>query len=461
MEDLALLKILMNNPISKFFLRCIAVECDIDNKSRFETGFEIYAGLRNHGCWKCVIVSKNISILIKILSIMLRFNEALFRKTLNKNPYNIRYLNSLLKGINYFGVKDLIIFGSPYIIYLEITDKCNLKCRHCSKKSQESGEELKKEEIFKIIDKLYNLGVSHICFSGGEPLIHREIFDVLRYARDKNFAIWILTNGTLLDKKTASELKKIGVKVRISLDFPDKERHDSFRGKNGAFEATIQGVKNVLDEKLDVYLCMTATRYNYKDIDKMINLCKKIGVNGLLVDSFIPTGRGKEIEGECDLNAKEREEFLKDLYKKMNNSDIYIASAFTQINRIAILEDNCDKIIPTYMGNFKNNFLGKIISLMIGGCPAGRYTFCIKSNGDINPCAFLKIKIGNIFKDDLEKIWFENELFQSFRDRSLLKPYCKNCKFRDSCGGCRARAYEEKNDALEADLSCIYNQGVK
>lgn len=370
---------------------------------------------------------------------------------------NSKSFFKFLKTLKKFGLKKPLTFSSPLSVIWEITHQCNLRCRHCSANAgNKSKDELTTKEALKTIDKLYSFGVNMIAFSGGEPLLRKDIFKLTKYASEKGIYVQIDTNGTLITKEKAREMKNSGIRyIRISLDSSSDKFHDSLRGSPGAFDKTIEGIKNVVGD-FDVSTCTTITKSNYKEFEKIIGLSESLGVNRVLFDEFIPVGRAKELL-KYDLQPEEREEFLKSLYKKMKESRVDIVAAFCEITRVAYQIDGCRKIAPTYYVNFRG-FFKKIKAKFLSGCPAGHLGLKISPNGDINPCSFLDMKIGNVLKDDLNDMWENNKILINLRDRDILRPHCGRCKYRYICGGCRARAYAYFDDYLAQDPGCIYNK---
>lgn len=378
-------------------------------------------------------------------------------KMRNKKNITFKPLKNFFNGILKFGINKPLIPSAPSFVVWETTHRCNLKCIHCSAHAGETSEyELSTTEATKTIDKLDDLGVSTIAFSGGEPLLRKDIFQLIRYAADKGIYPSMDTNGTLITKEKAMQMKKSGLKyVRISIDSCSSEKHDQFRGVQGAFQKSINGIKNVVNN-FNVSICTTVTKQNYEEVDEIIDLAKSLGVSRVLFDEFIPIGRGEDIE-EIDLSPTEREYFLKNLYQKMKNEDVDIIAAYSEITRIALQEDNCKKLAPTYNTNFRG-VAKKLLAKFTAGCPVGRSVIKINPNGDINPCSFIPVKIGNTVTDDLKDMWKNNPLLNELRDRNNYKNECGRCKYRDMCGGCRARAYHRYNDYLGPDYGCIYNK---
>jgi radical SAM protein with 4Fe4S-binding SPASM domain len=176
--------------------------------------------------------------------------------------------------------------------------------------------------------------------------------------------------------------------------------------------------------------------------------------------NFIPTGRGKFISNN-DLTSNQREKLLNLLYSKLKDKtcNVNVLSTAPQFTRVALQNEmnNQNKIIPTHFYN--PELSDKLVNLaeFIGGCGCGRFYCAIRPNGNIDPCVFFPLTIGNILKDDFESLWRNNKTLIELRNRDHLKDACMNCQFNYYCGGCRARAYAYKGDYLAGDIGCINN----
>ncbi len=445
---------IVNNPITMKTLRGISTYCESCKKNRLEVALELFVGVRDDACWKCKLAAKTIEPILKrgaeafnvsVDQLKERFKDAYWRKG----------LASVIKGLAYFGVRKPFVPGAPFQVVWDITYACNLRCKHCyATAGKPLPDELTTEEAMDAIDKLDKFGVTIIAFSGGEPLVRKDFFDIARYAAEKGIYVAVATNGTLINEEIAKKLKEVGVGyVQISLD-GIKETHDSFRGIKGAFDRTVQGIKNCVKEGLFVNVSMTVTKYNYKDVPAVVELCENLGVNWFMHYNFIPVGRGKNIV-ESDITPEEREELLKFLYERNFKSNISLLSTAPQFARVAL---QCQGgIIPTHFYNLNAGDGLRGLAEFIGGCGAGRFYFAIKANGDIQPCVFFPLKVGNIRYDDLDKLWRENKVFEELRNKDLIKS-CGTCKYRYVCGGCRARAYNYFGDYLMPDPGCINNK---
>jgi len=461
---------LINSRISRLLLKSVSNYCSKDKKNRIEIALELYVGKRKNACWKCKLVKiaviPIVNILIPRLNLTLpelrRSSEATNKPNNRRynlleiyrdHPHLIKFISTNIKGLADFGFKKPLTPAAPLQVLLETTYKCNLKCKHCSANAEITNEiKLTTEDAFKILDKIDEFGVPVVNFTGGESLLRDDIFELFRYATKKGISVGLDTNGTLVTKDVAKKMKESGVKkVRISLDGSKDSTHDSFRGVKGAFSRSLNGIKNALSEGIRVEVATIAIKQNYDEIMDLIKLCEELKIDKYMVGNFVPVGRGNDaVLEEYDLNPMEQEELWKSIYAKMTNSNIDIIAGHPNMIRVASQVDGCKHIFPVYAVNQKRHKGAETLTEYWGGCSAGRITCTISPNGDIVPCSFVQIKVGNIFKDDLKKIWKENKVLNDLRNRDLLKPIY-------SCGGCRGQALSRTNDYLGADPTCIKN----
>ncbi|XRO77423.1 radical SAM protein [Methanocaldococcus sp. 10A] len=378
-----------------------------------------------------------------------------------KDSYFKKGLISVIRGLGYFGVRRPFVSGAPFLVVWDVTYRCNLRCKHCYANAGKPLEnELNTEEAKKVVDILGNAGVVALAFSGGEPLMRKDIFELIDKAKDYDMQVSIATNGTLLTKENVRKLKEHSVDfIQISLD-GTKETHEKFRGIEGIYDKTVEGIRNVVEENICCAIATTATKLNYKDIPKVMDFAEKLGVNYFLLYNYIPVGAG---DFKIDLSPDEREELLNMLWKKLNNETgkkckTAFLSTAPYYSRTA-LEHN-KHYLATHFANVDlgENERLKSLANFIGGCGCGRFYLSLRSNGDIQPCVFFPLKLGNIreFNDenDFLNFWRENKILNDLRDRDKLK-ICGKCQYRYVCGGCRARAYSYYSDYLREDPGCI------
>ena len=454
-----ILKSTIGNPLFRRILSRFGY-CDFCGKNRIEIALELFAGVRDDACLKCKLAEKTIAGILKTGGRVFGVDQKILKEQFSHSSWR-KGLANVLTGIAYFGVQHPFVTGAPFLVVWDITNACNLKCQHCYANAGSSlKDELSTDEAMEVIDCLDRVSVPIVAFSGGEPLVRRDFFDLTRYACDKGIYVAVATNGTLITKEKAQEMKKAGIRfVQISLDGASPATHDSFRGIDGVYKKTIQGIKNCVDAGFFVNIATTATHHNYMEIPQIIDLCEDLGVNWFMLYNFIPTGRGKFISTN-DLTPGEREEVLQMLWNQLRKGGkVNVLSTAPQFARVALEQEigYNKKIVPTHFAN--PELSGRLVNLaeFIGGCGCGRFYCAIRANGDIEPSVFFPLKIGNIRDDDFEQLWRTNTILTELRNKDLLEGNCGECEYRYFCGGCRARAYGYTGNYLAPDPGCIRN----
>ncbi|MEM2299729.1 MAG: radical SAM protein [Candidatus Hadarchaeales archaeon] len=460
----------LNNPLSRFALRFV---CGKSRKggSRLDKAIRAYIGEKTDADIRDRLASIVVKTVIKRGATAFGYPEEELKKYL-KDPVIRRGMVNVLEGIAKFGAERPFTSASPFLVVWNYTRACNLWCKHCYENAGggQASDELTTEEAKRVIDQFEEAGVVAIAFSGGEPLVRKDIWEVAGYAKEKGFFVSMATNGTLITPDVAKKVKEIFDYVEISLDGMEKT-HDEFRGIPGVWRKTCEGIKNCVAEGIDTCVAITATKMNYREIPQLVDFAEKeLGVKRVIIFNYVPVGRGKEIV-EQDLEPEEREELLKFLYLKMiNSNDGLICYSTAPQYSVVSLKFACGlygNVVSAYGGIVATHFTsegllqalrGKTESLadFLGGCGAGRLYCGLEPNGDITPCVFMPIKLGNIKTDDLKEIWEKSEVLWKLRNRNALLG-CGNCEYRFVCGGCRARAYGYYGDVSGPDPGCVYN----
>ena len=381
-----------------------------------------------------------------------------------KDPYMRKGFSVIIRGIAEYGITKPQNLSAPFMVVWNFTNQCNLHCKHCyaNAKPYPAPDELSLKERYEVIDQLDEAGVAAISFSGGEPLISRDFWPVAEYAAKKGFYVSVATNGTLITEKVAQRLRDIGVRyAEISIDGPNAEIHDEFRGMKGAFDLSIKGIKNAKKAGLEVGIATVATHHNLDRIPEIVQLARDLNADRIIVFNFIPTGRGKDIIND-DLTPEEREKLMGYLYSEWQKGEMQVFStcpAYSRVSLSAVAEEKGHKVSPTHFADIElpEELLGagKTLAEFLGGCGAGRIYCSIDHNGDIEPCVFLPIKVGNVIKDGFQNVWDNSEVLKALRDRDAKDYACSDCPFRYVCGGCRARAYAYYGDIKAPDPGCI------
>jgi radical SAM protein with 4Fe4S-binding SPASM domain len=463
METISTIDILrstIGNPLSRKLLSGLGF-CEECGKHRIEVALELFVGLRKDACLKCMLAEKAISGILRTGAAAFGVDTHTLKEQFS-HPSWRKSLANVLTGIAEFGVQRPFVTGAPLLVVWDITYACNLKCKHCyANAGKPLNDELTTKQAKQVIDTLDKACVPIIAFSGGEPLVRNDIFALTRYAADKGIYVAVATNGTLITKKKAQEMKKARINfTQISLDGATAQTHDTFRGIKGVYNKTIRGIQNCVNEGFFVNIATTATKQNYQEIPKIISLCETFNVNWFMIYNFVPTGRGKFISTN-DLSPQEREQALRVLWEKLKQGkgNVNVLSTAPQFARVALEAEigKDKKIVPTHFAN--PSLSGKLVNLaeFIGGCGCGRFYCALRPNGDIDPCVFFPLTVGNIMKDDFQTLWRENTILQELRNKDLLEGNCGSCKYRFYCGGCRARAYGYTGNYLAPDPGCIRN----
>ena len=462
-DSIQVLKANIDRPIIRKILRLISKKCRKDKKNRLEIALELMTNTRSRAD-TCVICNLFAPLLNGIVTRSAKAFGVTKEQLVEKfeNPYWRRGLVNTVTGIAKFGVTKPFVPTAPFLVVWDYTYACNLQCKHCyATAGKPLKDELTTKEAFKCVDQLAEAGVTSIAFSGGEALIRKDFFEVAAHARDLGIFPAVATNGTLLTKEMVKQLKKLNLGyVQISLDGACAKTHDMFRGVPGMFEKTVQGIKNCVEVgDLFVEVATTITNLNYKELPEIVQLCRDLGIDWFMHYNFVPVGRGTEII-DLDLDPFEREKMIRYLWHELRTDDkMALLSTAPQFARIAIQEEHGDStVIPSHFYNC--NLPGQLqnLSSFVGGCGAGRFYCAIRPNGNIEPCVFLPITVGNIKHDNFEELWANNRILWTLRDRDKLQDNCGRCKFKYVCGGCRARAYAYFGDIRAPDPGCINNK---
>ena len=448
----------VNNHVSKFIIRKICNDCKRCGK-RLDLILRKYSGKNVSFCFKCGFLYMLSSLIITNASKTFGVSKSEMREYLSDTIFR-RGLVNVLKGISHYGITKPQTTYAPFLVVWDWTHACNLKCKHCYIKADEKLEnELTTEEAEKLIDELAECGVVALSFAGGEPLIRPDFVEIATYAKQKGFHISLATNGTLITQKIAKKLKGTGIDyVEISLDGAKPETHDSFRGISGIFKRTVEGITSCVRAGLYTGIATTVTKSNLEEIPEIYELAKKLGVQFLIFFNFIPSGRGKDIIN-LDITPEQREDLLNFIYGKMvSDSKPQVMCTAPQLGRVCVQNGTS---IPSHF--FTQETIGKYAELceFIGGCGAGRLYCSIEPNGDVQPCVFMPIKIGNTREKPFKEIWHNSEVLKKLRDRSQLRANCGSCEYKFVCGGCRSRAYAYFDDVLAPDPGCINNKVKK
>jgi len=450
----------LKTPPVKWMLKTTLKKCPECNRIPLETALDNYAGKIYSKCSSCNLYARVIGFWIDFIQKALAVEKSRVSK-LFADSYTRRAIKSIVSGFAEFGFNRPIQIHAPFLVVWNFTYKCNLNCKHCYLDAGNiSKMELSTEEAIKVVDQIADFGVTSLAFSGGEPLMRKDFFEVAHHAVDAGLYVSLATNGTLLNEENVRKLKEIGIHyVEVSLDGANAKTHDFFRGKTGAFDQTLQGLKNCMDKNICTCIAVTGTKNNLTEIPAVLEMAENMGIDRFTLFNFIPTGRGKDIIA-ADPSPQEREELLRFFNRKLSEDHkIAILSTTPQLARVALQSQSPTKddiIMPlAHMQATKISKRAKALADFIGGCGAGRFYCAISPEGNVQPCVFLPLVVGNLKTEQLEDIWFNSPVFKDLRDREKLKGRCGKCEYKFVCGGCRARAFTYHNDYLMSDPGCI------
>lgn len=342
----------------------------------------------------------------------------------------------------------------PRLVAWELTQRCNLKCSHCraSAVDEVDPDELTTEECYRVIDDIVAVGSPLLILTGGEPLLRSDIISLATYARGKNLPVAVGTNGTLISDRMALKLKKVPVsRLSVSLDFPNAELQDSFRGVHGAFDDAIWGIENARRAGLEVQINCTITKKTIPHLDDILSLAINVGAVAFHPFLLVPTGRGKLLK-EVEPSPAECERVLRWMHEK--SKEVGDCISFKPTCAPFYWRISKEEPRPTQAADQSGS--PEMSGFLRRGCLAGT-GFCFISHvGRVQGCGYLTMEAGNIKKQSFADVWQNSPLFSDIRDLSKLKGKCAPCSYKIVCGGCRARAYEKTGDYLEAEPYCAY-----
>ncbi|PKL61625.1 MAG: radical SAM/SPASM domain-containing protein [Methanomicrobiales archaeon HGW-Methanomicrobiales-2] len=348
--------------------------------------------------------------------------------------------------------------SGPALISWNVTSHCNLRCAHCYLDAGDSGRnpELTTSEAKMLIDQVTRVGSPVMILSGGEPLLRGDLFEIAEYGTSRGLRMVLGTNGTLIDDRTAVRLGEAGIrKAAISLDSADPGVHDRFRGVRGAWSRAVTGIEACREAGIGLQIHTTVTLQNYQELDAITALGENLGVHDFQFFFLVPTGRGKDV---TDISPERYETLIRGILQLRADRGLAIRpTCAPQYVRIA-----SEMGLPVAKGE--------------RGCIAGIRYCRIDPTGEVTPCPYLPLSLGNIRTTSFAEIWNGSEVFTNLRSGEALTGKCGRCEYRSTCGGCRARAYgltevvshacggavqRSGGDYLAQDPWCLYEPGKK
>ncbi len=336
--------------------------------------------------------------------------------------------------------------SAPIYMTLGITSGCNYRCKHCGNNSVISKEtDLTPEEIYKLLDEMIELKLLKINFTGGEPTTNPNLIEYIRYVKGKIPRITITTNGSLITDELARSLKEAGLNMaKISIDGLSKF-HNQFRNFENAYEKAIKAIKNLKKHGIEVRVQSTLTKDNTEDLLELMEVLSELKISHQTIVPVCPIGR-------ADKEIMLDKEAYKNFIIKMHDKVKYLLEKGTTTNF---------QIRPVFgarelFEGLKNTTFETLS--MKYSCEALQNTMEIQPNGDVVPCSFLSLSIGNVRKTSLIDIWKSpkaNELRTLF-ENNKNNEHCSKCEKSDLCnGGCIANKYYYHNDFKAKEPYCF------
>jgi len=312
-------------------------------------------------------------------------------------------------------------------------------CDHCYRDAgAKVADELSTGEARAMLEEIAKAGFTSMIFSGGEPLMRPDLYELVAYAKSLGLRPVLGTNGTLITLEAARKLKEAGLMgAGISLDSMDEQKHDELRRYRGAFREAIQGMKNCREAGLPFQVHTTVFDWNQDELEAITDFAVEIGAVAHHFFFLVPTGRAVNIEEES-LRAEAYERVLTRILEKQKQVNIE-------------LKPTC---APQFMRIAKE--MGMEMRFQ-RGCLAGTHYCIISPKGDVQSCAYLNIPLGNVRDIPFSQLWQTHPVFQELRTLNY-KGGCGTCKYKKICGGCRARAYfYHDHDYMAEEPWCLYH----
>ena len=351
-------------------------------------------------------------------------------------------------------------FARPYVVSWNLTYRCNLACEHCyldaggkplvHDDAFSDRSELNTQQCFKVVDDIAAFAPEAVTIlTGGEPLLRRDILEIVRYANAKGLWVVVGTNGVKITETLATLLKNEGVRgLSLSLDALDPTRHDLFRRVTGAWKNTVEGAGILGRVGLPFIVQTTVGAHNVDELEAIAAFAyDTLAAKVWNLYFLVPTGRGAFVSDIAPEAYDGVLEGLSRIQKAYTGRMLVNAKCAPHYVKTLIAQDPGSPFLKTYTGG-------------AGGCPAGTHYMGIRPNGDVTPCPYLPVFGGNLREETLADVWATSEPFVAIRKRNELGGRCGACELNAMCGGCRARAYGATGDVMAEDPLCTHTPGT-
>ncbi len=331
------------------------------------------------------------------------------------------------------------------LLQWHITERCNLRCRHCYQESY-CTRELSFDDLLTILQQYRELLSTwrsensgtrlpgHITVTGGEPFVRSDFLDLLQlFRRDRClYSFAVLTNGTFIDRTMAKRLQRLGPSfVQVSLE-GTRKTHDAIRG-SGSFDRTVAAIKQLVRARIRTLISFTATRANYREFPQVAELAGRLRADRVWADRCIPCGSGSELADQL-LGPEDTSEFVE------------------------LMRQACLKRSRRWLGRTEVA-MHRALQFLGGGpvysCSAGDSLITVQPNGDLLPCRRMPIRVGNVLEVPLHMLYAESPLLARLRNKNQKISGCEDCAYSSVCrGGLKCLSYAVAGDPFAADPGC-------
>ena len=347
---------------------------------------------------------------------------------------------------------------APFTIAWEVTRACAFACLHCRADAQHTRDprELKTDEAKRLIDRIKDFGNPILIFTGGDPMMRPDLFDLIQYATEKGLRCSLTPTATALPTvERLQKAKEAGIRrIALSLDAPSSEVHDNFRQVQGSWERTMKILRNAQSIGLSAQINTTVTKHNVGLLPQMVKFVEEVGAVQWSVFFLVPTGRGQIAHM---ISAEEHEQVFHWLFDLSQQGTFDIkATAAPMYRRVAIQRKRNSGSLSNIAFQGAGFQYADGLNRPVKGVNDGRGFLFLSHIGEIMPSGFLPISAGNVREVDVVETYREHQLFCDLRDPGKLKGRCGRCQYKVVCGGQRGRAYAITGDYLESDPACLY-----
>lgn len=327
-------------------------------------------------------------------------------------------------------------FG-PVVVY-SCTSRCNLRCLHCysSSKPDHRSDEMTTAQARRLLSGLAEVNCPVVLFSGGEPLLREDLFELLAEAQQLGLRVVLSTNGTLIDAETADRIAKVGVSyVGISID-GGEEFHDKFRQMRGGFKAAVAGIENCKKAGLKTGLRFTIMKANADQVPAAFDIAASNSIRRICFYHLICSGRAEELNSQT-LTPEQARQTIDTVIEQTDN--------FAEkglIDEVLTVGNHCDGpyLLLKMQKERKQSFQqAKELLLASGGNKTGEKIICISWNGNVYPDQFWRnYSVGNVKDKSFKAIWENSNepVLKRLRNKAQsAAERCLGCKWFDLCKG--------------------------